>query len=99
MTDILGKGLHDVRFRRTLHGESLELSDHIKQARGAVILSDQKDVVKWPLTSNGKYTVKSCYRFMIQTGDRYPHKFLLKVKMPPHVKVFMWLTLRGEHPH
>ena len=31
-----------------------------------VILNDQKDVVIWCLTGNGKYTFKSCYRFMIQ---------------------------------
>lgn len=94
VADILGGGLNNGRFRRTLYRESLELWEHIREACGSVTLNEQRDVVRWTLMGNGKYTVKSCYRYMVQTGFRYPHNFLWKVKMTPRVKVFMWLTLR-----
>ena len=96
MAEILERGLHSVRSRRTLHDESSETWDHIKDACDSVVLNEQKDVIKWYLTSNGEYTLKSCYRFLIQSGYKYLHKFLWKVKMPPRVKVCMWLTLRNS---
>lgn len=58
-------------------------------------LTDQRDTIKWSFNKNGIYTVKSYYRLLIENGVKYPHNFMWKAKMPPRVKVFMWLMLRN----
>lgn len=83
-------------FRRKLYGEALELCDHIKQVCASMVLKEQKDVIEWTLTGNGVYTVKSYYRFLIQPVPNTHIIFCGKLKMPPRVKVFMWLVLRNS---
>jgi hypothetical protein len=89
------KGLGNVNFRRTLYGDSLEQWEHIKDSRSGVVLSGDRDRIFWTLDKKGIYTVKCYYRFLIENGIKYPHKFLRKTKMPPRVKVFIWLVLRN----
>ena len=84
-----------VSFRRTLAGVTRELWDHIKVVCSSVALRDENDKIKWMLTKNGTYTVKSYYRHLIENGIKYPHLYMWKVKMPLRVKVFMWVTLRN----
>lgn len=93
---ISDKGLEAVQFRRTLYTDSLELWNHIKECCAQVVLSTQRDTIKWTLSKNGIYTVKSYYRHMIETGLKCPHAFMWKTRMPPRVKVFMWLALRNS---
>lgn len=65
IAEIFDKEIQNVSFRRTLYGESLQLWEHIKNACENIVLTDQKDVIKWSLAKNGLYTVKSCYRSLI----------------------------------
>lgn len=57
-------------------------------------LTTQRDTIKWTLHKNGLYTVKFYYRHLVENGVKYPQNFMWKTKMPPRVKVFMWLVLR-----
>ena len=77
-------------------GDSLELWNHTKEACASLVLNNRKDEAIWTLTKNGIYSVKSFYRHLIENGVKYPHFFMWKVKMPPRVEVFMWLTLRNS---
>lgn len=90
------KGWDSIHFRRTLYGDSLELWNHIKEGCANVVLTGQRDTIKWTLNKNNIYTVKSYYRHLVENGVKYPHNFMWKIKMPPRVKVFMWLVLRNS---
>ena len=59
-----------------------------------VTLNEERDEIKWTLDKKGVYTVKSFYRHLIENGVKYPHLYMWKIKMPPRIKVFMWLALR-----
>ena len=52
------------------------------------------DQVKWSLTKNGIFSVKSLYRELTLNSIGYPHKFMWKAKIPLKIKIFLWLTLR-----
>ena len=82
-----------MQFRRTLLGDARELWGHIKEACRSVTLNEDKGEMKWSLTKKGVYTVKSFYRHLIENGVKYPHLYVWKIKMPPRIKVFMWLDL------
>ena len=88
--------LGNVHFRRTLIGDARELWEHIKEVCSSVTLNDDKDEVKCTLTKKGVYTVKSFYRHLIENGIKYLHLYMWKIKMPPRIKVFMWLALRNS---
>ncbi|XBJ04090.1 hypothetical protein VPH35_023096 [Triticum aestivum] len=77
---VLEKGLDNIGFRRSL------LWEHIKEACESVVLDESSDKIRWTLTGDGNYSVKTCYRHLIQNEMKYPYKFLWKVKMPPRVK-------------
>ena len=44
--EIFEKGIDNMRFRRTLIGDSRELWDHIKEACSSVVLKDENDKIK-----------------------------------------------------
>lgn len=48
--EILEKEIDNVRFRRTLLGDSLDLWTHVKEACTSIVLYDRKDEVRWTLT-------------------------------------------------
>lgn len=60
---ILHRGLDCVSVIRTLHGESLELWEHIKESCSSVLLNRDRDKIFWTSENNGIYTVKSYNRF------------------------------------
>lgn len=91
VAEILCRGLDQVQFRRMVYGDSLDLWNHIKEVCVDVVLADQKDFIRWTLTKNGGYSVKSYYRLLTEKRVKYPRNFLWKVKVPPRMKVFMWL--------
>ena len=94
--EVVEGGIDNIQFRRTLTGDSRELWEHIKEACNSVVLTDGKDNVKWTLTKKGIYTLKSFYRHLVGNGINYPHLYMWKIKIPPRVKVFMWLALRNS---
>lgn len=52
---------------------------------------DQKDRVNWMLAVDGKFSVRCLYLKLVMNEPNFPHKFMWKVKIPPKIKVFLWL--------
>lgn len=64
-----------------------------------VSLDGGNDSLRWMLTKNGSFTVKSWYKWLLKDNDnavRYPHKQIWKVNVPPRISVFAWEECR-EH--
>ena len=51
-----------------------------------------KDKIKWTLTADKKFSVKSLYKELITSGLKFPRKYLWKIKVPAKIKVFLWLV-------
>lgn len=60
-----------------------------------VTLSEDEDKLSWLLDSSGEYSVKSFCSAM-QIGEKCPDRFLWKVKIPPRIKTFLCLVLKGS---
>ena len=84
----------NIAFRRALVGNKL-LDWHDLIGRIATInLQDGRDSFCWDLHSNGMFSVKSMYAYLINNGlkvsqDIWRLRILLKVK------IFMWFLRRG----
>ncbi|KAJ3700403.1 hypothetical protein LUZ61_004108 [Rhynchospora tenuis] len=50
--------------------------------------------ITWKWSNTGEYSSVSAYRLLADPGLRSPyHKLLWKIKAPPKVRIFLWLTL------
>ena len=85
-----------IRFRRCLHGETLDMWNKLLDMCGQVILSDKPDKVKWLLTNSGSFSVKSLYHYLIARQVVFPFKKLWRMKMPLKVKAFSWLVIKNR---
>lgn len=94
MAEALQKGWDGFRFRRTLHGETLVLWRNLKLRCERIEMGFGKAKLKWNLTTDNSFTVKSLYRKLIEANCKFPHKFLRKVKVPAKIKVFLWLIAK-----
>lgn len=66
-----------------MSGGTLELWNSIVSMCDDVTPADNKDFVKWMLTSHGKFTVSSLYKKL--NSANFPHNFLWNVKMPAKI--------------
>ena len=57
-----------------------------------VQLSQQPDQLRWKLTKNGEFLVKSMYFDIINASVIPSSKHVWKVKVPLKIKVFMWFV-------
>ena len=57
-----------------------------------VQLSQQPDQLRWKLTKNGEFSVKSMYFDIINASVIPSSKHVWKVKVPLKIKVFMWFV-------
>lgn len=55
-----------------LGGDSSIVWESIKNDCEDVVLNGQRDTVRWMLTTNGKFTVKSLYEKMILNNSNFP---------------------------
>lgn len=94
VANAVAKGWERFSFRRTLLGESLELWNSLKARCEEIQMHGGRDRVKWMLTADRQFTVKSLYDHLIKNDCGYPHKFLWKTKVPTKIKVFLWLMTR-----
>ena len=58
-------------------------------------LSSGSDVFRWSLHENGKFSVDSMYRALIQTDMPIDNKKIWKMKMPLKIKIFACYARRG----
>lgn len=80
------------KFRRTLHGDSLDLWNNLKTRCEEIYMVVDKDMVERSLSADKKFSVKCLYRELIVVECYFPQKFLRKVKVPVKIKVFLWLV-------
>ncbi len=93
---VLSEGLDNFRFRRTLTDKKLEEWISLNFLCKNVRLSNVKDTLSWKLNKSGVFSVKSFYRALMIQGSGFPFKKIWKFKIPPRVKVFLWLVLKNS---
>jgi hypothetical protein len=57
-------------FRRTVNSQTMSKWLEILQIAESLQFSDEKDVVIWQLSSNGKYSVQTLYAVVAEGLDR-----------------------------
>ena len=82
----------NIQFRRTLAGNRWEAWLHLVRRLMDVHLSQQPDQLRWKLTRNGVFSVKSMYVDIINSGIIPRSLHIWKVKVPLKIKVFMWFV-------
>ena len=63
---------------------------------GSHRLTDHRDEKIWRWDSEGHFTVKSYYTFLINRGIVFAHKHMWNIKAPLKVKILMWVMLKGR---
>ena len=81
----------NVTFRRDLIGPRLQSWNILLQRLSTVHLSHGPDVFRWNLHGNGKISVDSMYRALIQSDVPVDNnKKIWKMKIPLKNKMFAW---------
>ena len=88
----------NIQFQRALVGERWNAWMHLVWRLIEVQLSDQPDSIQWKLTSNGRFTVKSFYMDLINSGPLSRSLHIWKVKIPLRIKIFMWFVHKQVIP-
>jgi hypothetical protein len=60
-----------------------------------ITLNDREDKFRWGLHQNGVYSINSMYRALISDNRVRYDMTLWKLKIPLHIKIFMWYVKRG----
>ena len=79
-----------------MHGETLELWNTLKSRCERIKMNEGKDKITWTLTADNKFSVRSLYKKLITLGLKFPQKYLCKIKVPPKIKVFLWLVNKNS---
>ena len=73
MAGTIQRGWRGFKFRRTLHGESMDLWNNLKGRRDEVEMGNGTDRVEWTLSAGKKFYVKSLYRKVKSEDCKFPH--------------------------
>ena len=83
-------------FRRDLIGPRLASWNELLHRLALVHLSQGSDEFRWNLTENGKFSLSSMYKALIQPVEPVlNNKSIWKMKIPLKTKVFAWYLRRG----
>jgi hypothetical protein len=52
------------------------------------------DHFKWSLNSTGQFSINSLYQAFLDTNVVPHNSYLWRIKIPPKIKVFLWLLYR-----
>ena len=74
-------------FRRSL--SPVELEDWQRLTACFPLLSEEEDSVVWPLSSSGRFSVKSAYSKLIFGGRSMKFKDFWSARIPPKINFFM----------
>ena len=86
----------NMTFRRDLLGTRLATWNTLLGRLATINLEPGPDVFRWSLLQNGKFSVDSMYKALIQSDMPVDsHKKLWKMKMPLKTKIFAWYARRG----
>jgi hypothetical protein len=93
---VLGSNPPNVTFRRNLFGPRVVFWEALLQCLAHVQLTNGKDIFRWNLHENGKFSVASMYNALISLDlPIYDNKKIWKMKIPLKNKKFMVFTSRG----
>jgi hypothetical protein len=86
----------DVTFRRDLIGPRLQSWNALLQRLDSIQLSTRTDEFRWNLHPNGKFSVDSPYKAIIQSDIPVNNnKKIWKMKIPLKTKKIGWYLRRG----
>jgi hypothetical protein len=85
----------NISFRRALVGHNLVSWHSLVSRLVNIQLTNEKDVLKWNLTSSGLFSVKSMYGALLNNPQVFYNKALWKLKVPLKIKIFMWYLIKG----
>jgi len=80
-----------MQFRRWLYGDLALCWERIWSDVKNFSLSNESDVISWKFEKNGKFSVKSVYNGLTKNDSGLYHKRIWKGKIPPKIKIFLWL--------
>lgn len=86
----------DLGFHRVLSPAELDDWHHLVAI--LPVPSESPDVVSWPHSVSGHFSVKSCYRALSVGSTVTRFKDLWAARVPPKVKIFMWQAIHGRLP-
>ena len=96
LATVMGTSPPNVSFRRSLLGPRLASWNAFILRLDSIQLVEGSDRFWWNLTKNGKFTVDSMYRALIQPDIPVDNnKKIWKMKIPLKTKVFAWYLRRG----
>ena len=84
-----------ISFRRALVGHNLVSWHSLVSRLVNIQLTNEKDVLKWNLTSSGLFSVESMYGALLNNPQVFYNKALWKLKVPLKIKIFMWYLIKG----
>lgn len=78
--------------RRRLGPEELVKWNELMQELEVVHISEDEDSLVWALGNSGKFTNKSLYRLMTNSGEiDLRMKQVLEQKLPLNINIFLWM--------
>ncbi|CAH9127293.1 unnamed protein product [Cuscuta epithymum] len=96
LRDSTGKKWNTKRIAAIFNNEERKIISSIP-----ISLQDKQDGFWWSKENNGIFSVKSCYRVLMQGGEVggwNGWKDLWELKIPPKIKYFLWQVLDGSLP-
>nr|CAE04469.3 OSJNBa0029L02.10 [Oryza sativa Japonica Group] len=94
VADVKQVGIDSIKFRRDVLGNKLL---KIKQSWSDLVLEDgTRDTLRWNLTKDGKFTVKSFHTALKMQQVIFPHKKIWGLKVPLKIKIFIWMFTKNK---
>ena len=84
----------DLQHRRSLSPE--ELVDWQRLVAFFPVLSEGEDLVVWPHSPSGRFSVKSLYGKLISGTTTSKFKWIWRARIPPKIKIFLWQAFKGR---
>jgi hypothetical protein len=85
----------NITFRRALVGDKLQRWNELVAKVAFVQLDYQRDSIKWNITKQETFTVKSMYQNLVNQIAFPPNKSVWELKIPLKIKVFVWFLRKG----
>jgi hypothetical protein len=87
-----------VRFRRSLDNKGLTQWRRLQTLMNEVELQDGSDSVRWHLSSDGSFSVKSMYSLLAHGATVAHHRDMWRVAVPLKIKIFSWQLALDKLP-
>ncbi len=88
--------LHNFRFPASIAVGGSELLD-LREIISSINFEPSPDNIVWRWDKDGRFSVRSAYNFIVFDGvDDNTVRHLWRIKIPPKVKLFLWLATRNR---